>query len=84
MILQEETLIEAPPERIFEFFARMGENYVAWHPEHVAFRWRKGKGLEPGVEFYFEEYIGGKLLKNTVRFTKIERVVTSSSSRHGG
>jgi hypothetical protein len=72
MILQDETLIEAPPERIFEFFARMGENYVAWHPDHVAFRWTKGNGLEPGVEFYFEEQIGGKLLEKTVRFTKIE------------
>jgi hypothetical protein len=72
MILKDETLIEAPPERIFESFARMGENYAAWHPDRVAFRWTKGKGLEPGVELHFEEYIGGKLLKKTVRFTKIE------------
>jgi hypothetical protein len=48
MILKDETLIEAPPERIFEFFAHMEENYAAWHPDHVAFRWTKGKGLEPG------------------------------------
>lgn len=27
----------------------------------------KGKGLKPGVEFYFEENIGGKLLKKTVQ-----------------
>lgn len=71
MTLEDKTLIEAPPERIFEFFERMGENYVAWHPDHVSFRWTKGKGLKPGVEFYFEEYIGGKLLKKTVRFTRI-------------
>lgn len=72
MILKDQTLIEAPPERVFEFFEHMRENYVAWHPDHVAFRWTKGEGLTPGVEFYFEEYIGGKLLKKTVRFTRIE------------
>lgn len=72
MILKDEILIEAPPERIFEFFEHMGENYLAWHPDHVTFRWTNGRGLQPGVAFYFEEYIGGKLFKKTVRFTEIE------------
>jgi hypothetical protein len=83
MILKDGTLIEAPPERIFEFFAHMEENYAAWHPDHVAFRWTKGKGLEPGVEFYFEEYIGGKLLKKTVRFTKIVNAVRQHMKEEG-
>jgi len=71
MVLQDETLIEAPPERIFAFFALMEDNYVAWHPDHLSFRWTKGKGLAPGVEFHFEERVAGKLLEKTVRFTKI-------------
>jgi hypothetical protein len=71
MILEDRTLIEAPPEAIFQFFEKMDENYLAWHPDHVAFRWTKGRGLEPGVEFSFEEHIGGKLLRKTVRFTRI-------------
>lgn len=71
MTLEDRTLIKAPPERIFGFFEHMDENYLAWHPDHVAFRWTKGRGLEPGVEFYFEEHIGGKLLKKTVRFSKV-------------
>jgi len=72
MILEDRTEIEAPAGRIFAFFEHMDEHYLAWHPDHVAFRWTKGQGLKPGVEFYFEEYIGGKLLKKTVRFTRIE------------
>lgn len=72
MTLEDRIAIEAPPERIFGFFELVGENYLAWHPDHIAFRWTKGQGLEPGVEFYFEETVGGKLLKKTVRFTRVE------------
>jgi hypothetical protein len=72
MILEDRILIEASPERIFDFFEHMDEHYLAWHPDHIAFRWTKGRGLKPGVEFYFEEYIGGKLMKKTVRFTRID------------
>lgn len=72
MTLEDRTTIEAAPGRIFAFFEHMDEHYRAWHPDHVAFHWTKGRGLKPGVEFYFEEYIGGKLLKKTVRFTRIE------------
>jgi hypothetical protein len=42
MRLEDQTLIEAPPERIFTFFEEMDQNYVAWHPDHIAFRWTKG------------------------------------------
>lgn len=51
----------------------MEANYLAWHPDHLGFHWREGRGLKPGVVFYFEEYIGGKLMKKTVRFSKVER-----------
>ncbi len=72
MTLTDQIFIETTPEIIFRFFEEMDQNYTNWHPDHLAFKWTKGKGLKPGVEFYFEEYIGGKLMKKTVRFTKIE------------
>lgn len=72
MTLADQTFIETPPEKIFRFFEEMDQNYTNWHPDHLAFKWTKGKCLKPGVEFYFEEYIGGKLMKKAVRFTKIE------------
>lgn len=72
MILKEQTFIKTTPEQIFNFFEEMDRHYTEWHPDHVSFKWTKGRGLKPGVEFHFEEYIGGKLMKKTVRFTKIE------------
>jgi len=54
------------------FFEHMDEYYTVWHPDHSVFRWKKGRGLKPGVEFYFEEVIDGKLMKKTVRFTDIQ------------
>jgi hypothetical protein len=72
MILHDSILINTTPDRIFEFFEHMDENYLRWHPDHLLFRWEKGRGLSEGVEFYFEERIGGQLLKKRVRFTHIE------------
>jgi hypothetical protein len=72
MILRDETVIRTTPDRIFDFFEHMDENYLRWHPDHLLFRWEQGRGLREGVEFYFEERIGGQLLKKKVRFTRIE------------
>ena len=71
MTLKDQTFIETAPEQIFHFFENMDQHYTDWHPDHVTFKWKTGKGLKPGVEFYFEEYINGQLMKKTVRFTKI-------------
>lgn len=57
--------------RLFSFFAGMEENYLRWHPDHVAFRWLDAPALKPGTRFYFEERIAGKLLKKTVVFTQV-------------
>jgi hypothetical protein len=72
MILHDSILINTTPDRIFAFFEHMDENYLRWHPDHLLFRWEKGRGLSEGVEFYFEEHIGEQLLKKRVRFTHIE------------
>ena len=71
MILIKVTEVSAPPAAIFRFFETMEERYTEWHPDHVLFRWIHGRGLAEGNVFYFEEYIGGKLLKKEVRFTRI-------------
>lgn len=71
MILRDETFIQARPETIFRFFEEMDANYLAWHPDHLLYRWEQGRGVKPGVVFYFEERINGKLLRKRVRFTRV-------------
>lgn len=72
MILAERIAIRTSPDAVFRFFAEMERNYLRWHPDHVLFRWEGEPGLREGAEFYFEERIGGKILKKRVRFTRIE------------
>jgi hypothetical protein len=71
MILEETTRIRASPETVYRFFEAMEANYERWHPDHVAFRWVDGGGLEPGAEAYFEERIAGKPQAKTVRFVEL-------------
>lgn len=72
MILEEITSIKAPASRIFAFFQAMEQNYLDMHPDHKLFRWVNGQSLEVGNVFYFEEVIGGKLLKKRVRLTAVK------------
>jgi len=73
MILSETSPpIRTTPDRIFGFFAAMETIYTAWHPDHLLFRWLDPPAIAPGVRFYFEERIGGELLKKEVAFTRIE------------
>ncbi len=71
MILEDQTYIDAPCEQVYPFFEQMEDNYLGWHPEHLQFEWRKGKGLAVGNVFFFAEEIGGQVLKKETRFTKI-------------
>jgi hypothetical protein len=64
--------IDAPAQAGFDFFANMETNYLRWHPDHLAFEWREGRGLEVGNVFFFEERIGGKVLKKSTRITAVE------------
>jgi hypothetical protein len=72
MRLTDTIKIRSTPERFFAFFQQMEQNYLKWHPDHRLFRWEEGRGLREGVTFYFEEVIGGKLMKKKVVFTRIE------------
>lgn len=72
MRLSHSLWIRSTPEAIFRFFEKMEDNYLRWHPDHRLFRWEVGRGLMPGVVFYFEEVIGGKLQRKRVEYTRIE------------
>ena len=72
MILRDTIDISSQPGAIFQFFADMEHHYLQWHPDHKLFRWVEGRNLAVGNAFYFEEFIGGKLLKKRVIFTRIE------------
>ena len=63
--------IAAPAERGFAFFERMDENYTRWHPDHLRFEWRQGRGLAVGNVFFFEERIAGKLQRKETRITEV-------------
>jgi hypothetical protein len=71
MLLRHSISIRTTPAAIFDFFDSMETNYLRWHPDHRLFRWEQGRGLTPGVVFYFEEVIGGKLLRKRVEFTRV-------------
>ncbi|MEZ5727392.1 MAG: hypothetical protein R3E48_04845 [Burkholderiaceae bacterium] len=72
MVLHDSIDVDAPASTQFDLFEGMSlERYLAWHPDHKVFRWTEGSGVEIGNRVYFEEIIAGKLLKKSVRFTRI-------------
>ena len=71
VILEDSIKIMAEPEAVFRFFEEIECHYLAWHPDHVLFRWEHGRGVKLGNVFYFEERIAGKLLKKQVTFTRV-------------
>jgi uncharacterized protein YndB with AHSA1/START domain len=60
--------IRTTPEKIWEFFYDLEQNYTSWHPEHVVFKWTEGAPIESGSAWYAEEFSMGKLkkLKGTI------------------
>jgi hypothetical protein len=72
MILRDTTEIRSTPEAIFQFFNEMELHYLRWHSDHKLFRWVTGRTLAAGNVFYFEEVIGGKLLKKSVVLTRVD------------
>lgn len=64
LVLKDSIEIKTTPEKIWEFFANLEENYKTWHPEdHVVFKWTKGKPMETGSGWYGKEMIKEKLVK---------------------
>ena len=71
--LEDKVEIKASPEQIFDWFAHLEENYLAWHPQdHIEWRTLKGNLMEAGSTFYFAERIGGRTLKMKCRITGVE------------
>lgn len=64
--------IAASAEDGFAFFEQMDANYTRWHPDHLKFAWRKGRGIAIGTEFMFEEIIAGKKQRKRTRVTAVE------------
>lgn len=74
-VLKDQIHIQAPPEKLFEFFNSMDtERYQAWHAQdHHEFKWLNGTGLKEGNEFWFRETIGGKTMQKTVVLLRVEK-----------
>jgi len=55
--------IETSPEKIWQFFINLEENYVDWHPtDHIKFKWI-GDPMKTGTKWYAEEKVHGHLFK---------------------
>lgn len=64
LLLTHSTEIQASPEKIWNFFVHLEQNYVTWHPEdHIVFKWTKGKPMETGAGWYAEEAVKEKTYK---------------------
>jgi len=50
----------------------MPQEYVSWHPDHVACRVIKGSMLQPGSEIECQEYLHGKLHTMRFRLSRID------------
>jgi len=71
--LEDKVEIKASPEQIFDWFAHLEENYLAWHPQdHIEWRTLKGNLMEAGSTFYFAERIGERTLRMKCRITGVE------------
>lgn len=71
MLLQDNTIINAPATAVFRFFDEMADNYTRWHPDHHGYRWVEGDRCQPGAIFEFDETIGGHQQKKKMRFTRV-------------
>lgn len=63
-VLKHSIEINAPPEKVWNFFYNIEKNYKIWHPkDHILFEWTKGNPLEVGSTIYSEQKMGGELAK---------------------
>ena len=71
-VLKDAIDIRTSPEKIWEFFTNLEQNYKIWHPEdHVLFKWTKGEPLQEGSTFYAEQYVMGRKKKYRGTCTEI-------------
>ena len=66
--------INASAEAVFNWFAnlRTGEDYRAWHPDHVDWQWLRGQSLwEEGAVVLAKEYLHGRMHPLKFRITRV-------------
>ena len=64
--------INTSPERVYEWFINIDQNYKEWHPDHVKAIWLTENKMKVGSKLYSEEYIHGELHKIKFKCTNIE------------
>lgn len=69
--LKDSIEIQTTPGQVYAWLGRMPQEYLAWHPDHVACRVIRGSMLEVGSEIECEEYLHGKLHSLRFRMTKV-------------
>ena len=63
-VLKHSIEIDAPTEKVWDFFYNIEKNYKIWHPEdHILFKWTKGNPLEVGSTIYSEQSMNGEIAK---------------------
>jgi hypothetical protein len=70
--LRDSIRIQTTPRQIFNWLASMPQEYVSWHPDHVACRIIKGSLLGPGCEIECQEYLHGRLHTMRLRLTRVD------------
>jgi hypothetical protein len=70
--LRDSIRIRTTPEQPFRWLESMPQEYVRWHPDHVACRVLKGSMLHVGTEVECKEYLHGKLHSMRFRLTRVD------------
>jgi len=71
-ILSDSIEIKTSPEKAYEWFINIDQNYKEWHPDHVKAIWLTENKMKVGSKLYSEEYIHGELHKIKFKCTNIE------------
>jgi len=58
-VITSSTRIDSTPEKIWDFFYDIENNYTKWHNDHTFWHWTRGKPLEVGSKIDSEETVGG-------------------------
>jgi hypothetical protein len=59
LLIEHSIKIDTTPDKIFEWFNDLPNNYKSWHPEHVTAKWVKQVEEGAGTVFYAEQKLDG-------------------------
>lgn len=69
--LRDSVFIQAPPEKVWEWFANLPNHYGVWHPAHGRCWYARGSVLEAGAVLTVEEELHGRQHRLSLRLTEI-------------